>query len=383
MEVDARDPLAAIDTLELEMRDVSARLLAAVSSAEERWPEDPAVPDLASEMAARQRIPSSLAAERVRVAKALRGLPHIKIAHAEGRLSWDQVRWLIRFAASDTDAGWAKRAVRMSPGELRLEHMRQREVTRRVANRDHAMRSGWMGWDDEGRFLEAHLTMAREQGAAFQAAVEAAAQQVELEDEVEDRRGARITDAIVGLVTSSGRRSAAPTLIVHTDASVLTGNRDGRRHLAETSEGVRLSDDAVRRMACDSKVLFALESKGRPVALASLGRTVTEHLLEMLRFRDRGCTFPGCGSRWFLHAHHIKHWADGGKTTFENLTLLCGSHHRRVHDGRWTIRGRPPDGLEFVSPTGKVLSRAGPELRARQRYAGMTTSGQALVPQSR
>ncbi|MGH2709777.1 MAG: DUF222 domain-containing protein [Actinomycetota bacterium] len=252
----------------------------------------------------------------------------------------------------------------MSPGELRLEHLRQREVTRRQATRDHAMRSGWMSWDDEGRFLEAHLTMAREQGAAFQAAVEAAAQQIEVEDDVEDRRGARIVDAVVALVTSSGQGSRAPTLVVHTDANVLTGKRDGRRRLAETSRGVRLSDDAVRRMACEAKVLFALESKGRPVALASQGRTVTEHLLEMLRFRDRGCTFPGCGSSWFLHAHHIQHWADGGKTTLENLTLLCGSHHRRVHDGGWTIRGRPPDGLEFVSRTGRVLSRDGPELRA-------------------
>ncbi|MGH2709778.1 MAG: hypothetical protein ACRDH9_01045 [Actinomycetota bacterium] len=52
MEVDARDPLAVVDALELEMRALTARLLEAVSAAEEQWPEDPTVPDLASEMAA-------------------------------------------------------------------------------------------------------------------------------------------------------------------------------------------------------------------------------------------------------------------------------------------------------------------------------------------
>jgi hypothetical protein len=86
--------------------------------------------------------------------------------------------------------------------------------------------------------------------------------------------------------------------------------------------------------------------------------------MEMLVFRDRGCTFPGCGSRWFLHAHHIRHWADGGKTALNNLTILCGTHHRRVHEGGWTIRGRPPDALEFVSRErmigrGSQLARAG------------------------
>ena len=30
-------------------------------------------------------------------------------------------------------------------------------------------------------------------------------------------------------------------------------------------------------------------------------------------------------------AHHIHHWADGGQTTLENLTLLCGKHHQMLH----------------------------------------------------
>ncbi len=93
---------------------------------------------------------------------------------------------------------------------------------------------------------------------------------------------------------------------------------------------------------------WAIERKGRPIGLVSAGRAVTEQQMELLRFRDRHCAFPGCESTLFLHAHHVRHWADGGRTELDNLTLLCGAHHRRVHEGGWTIRGRPPNELEFV-----------------------------------
>ena len=38
--------------------------------------------------------------------------------------------------------------------------------------------------------------------------------------------------------------------------------------------------------------------------------------------RDKGCRFPGCDrpADW-TDAHHMQHWADGGKTVIENLVL--------------------------------------------------------------
>ena len=34
----------------------------------------------------------------------------------------------------------------------------------------------------------------------------------------------------------------------------------------------------------------------------------------------------------FCDAHHIQHWADGGKTDLANLRLLCARHHTAAHE---------------------------------------------------
>jgi hypothetical protein len=62
--------------------------------------------------------------------------------------------------------------------------------------------------------------------------------------------------------------------------------------------------------------------------------------------RDHHCTFPGCTRPPVMcHAHHIRHWADGGATSLDNLVLLCGHHHRTIHHSPWEVRlaadGRP------------------------------------------
>ena len=366
MEVAARDRtgglLRALDRNEKQRRALDAEMVRLLAELDDEWVDDPMFPDLAPELAARQGISAHTAWERIRISTALRELPEISRAHAEGRLSWDQLRWLTRFATPETDEHWAERAPEWSPNRLKLESERQARLSRLRAERDHAARGLWMAWDEERRFLELQGTLAAEQGAAFEAAIEQAAQQVEVEDEVEDRGAARRADALVGLVTSAGGRQQPATLVVHADAELLSSVSDGTRQLGETPTGVQLTSEAIRRIACDSKVRVALERDGSPVGLVTLGRAVTEQQIELLVFRDRHCRFPGCERTLFVHAHHIRHWADGGRTTLENLTLLCGAHHRRLHEGGWTIRGRPPDGLEFVDRWGRVRRGIGPAL---------------------
>jgi hypothetical protein len=56
-----------------------------------------------------------------------------------------------------------------------------------------------------------------------------------------------------------------------------------------------------------------------------------------LAARDFGCSFPGCDRPpdW-CQTHHVTAWADGGPTNLENLTLVCGFHHRQHRKRGWT-----------------------------------------------
>jgi hypothetical protein len=64
---------------------------------------------------------------------------------------------------------------------------------------------------------------------------------------------------------------------------------------------------------------------------------------------------PGCGATRGLHAHHLRHWQDGGATELDNLVLLCPYHHRLHHRGGITITG-PADKLVVTDTAGRPLS---------------------------
>ncbi|WP_433118931.1 DUF222 domain-containing protein [Micromonospora sp. CA-246542] len=116
--------------------------------------------------------------------------------------------------------------------------------------------------------------------------------------------------------------------------------------------GLRLTPDAVRRLACDAAVLPAvLGGSGQVLDVGRQRRLVTGPLRRALVLRDRGCAFPGCDRppRWCA-AHHIRHWADGGPTSLGNAVLLCGHHHRHVHQTDWVVRLGDDGHPEFVPP---------------------------------
>jgi hypothetical protein len=223
-----------------------------------------------------------------------------------------------------------------------------------------------MSRDEEGH-LQVEALLPGEQGARFERAVRERAKEIEVEDDVLDHRAARQADALVELVSTSGEDVSPDTLVVHADAKVLTGQvKAGPEHLAETESGVQLSEDAVRRIACDARVEWVLEKDGRPVGIGRRGRMVRGQLARIVRHRDGGmCAVPGCERSGWLHTHHLKHWADGGSTNVDNLVTLCSAHHRKLHEGGWRTSGLPGRDLRFHDPGGRVLTRASPSPGAR------------------
>jgi hypothetical protein len=60
-----------------------------------------------------------------------------------------------------------------------------------------------------------------------------------------------------------------------------------------------------------------------------------------------------------VDAHHIRHWADEGETSLENTMLLCGGHHRLVHEGGYAIRKDHQGRSYFMRPDGRAVPRYG------------------------
>ena len=122
---------------------------------------------------------------------------------------------------------------------------------------------------------------------------------------------------------------------------------------AVTDDGLDLTPSVVRRLACDADLIPAvLGTHSEVLDVGRLHRLVTAALWRALIARDQHCTFPGCTRPPLMcHAHHIQHWADGGPTSLDNLALLCGHHHRLIHDTPWQIRLNPTDHQpEFLPP---------------------------------
>ena len=113
-----------------------------------------------------------------------------------------------------------------------------------------------------------------------------------------------------------------------------------------TGAATKLTAADARRLACDSTVIpVVLGTDSEPLDVGRATRTIPTAIRRALILRDGGCAHPGCDRPpRTCHAHHIHHWADGGPTALPNLVLLCGKHHRLIHDTEWTIHttgGRP------------------------------------------
>ena len=165
----------------------------------------------------------------------------------------------------------------------------------------------------------------------------------------DDRRsaGQRRADALVDVCsyaldtgqpsTSAGVR---PHLLVTTPLVAITGRTNENTCPAEVAEVAwtgPLTDEAVRRLACDAEVTrVVLDPSSQPLDVGRSTRTVPAHLRQALIVRDGGCVAEGCDrpAAW-TEAHHVVHWAEGGRTALDNLVLLCRTHHRKVHDAGW------------------------------------------------
>lgn len=333
------------------------------------------------------------ARDHVRVARRLRGLPVTAETFAEGRLSYTKVRAICRVATPATerelvDVGLAATAGQVERLARCIKAVAPEHVPSAPPPQEPPPPRLWWQWQDDGTLrISGRLTA--EDGAALLAALGAVVQAVRVtkarepaDAEATDRdsvdvpvvrsAGAgSVSTNIVGQTARlasegvrTGRSGAAAEVVVHVDADLITRLRsEADRGLARAhvDEGPALALATIERLACDARVRLASHgSDGRTLDLGRRRRRPTDRQLRCLVRRDGGCTVPGCGRTRFLHAHHVVFWSRGGETSMDNLLLLCGQHHRALHDqvfsieslGRQTFRFRDHDGavIEYAPP---------------------------------
>jgi len=121
-------------------------------------------------------------------------------------------------------------------------------------------------------------------------------------------------------------------------------------------------------------VLFG--DNGRLLNLGRTQRLASAAQRRALAARDGGCSFPQCDKppAW-TQAHHIEPWTPAdpasppGPTDVDNLTLVCGYHHRHFESAGWRVRASegvvewiPPPWLDPAQRPRRNRSHHRPEL---------------------
>jgi len=318
------------------------RLIADLDRVED-W-RDSGARDLAHWLSMRYGISNWKARRWIDAAHALERLPRIAEALRAGELGSDKVVELTRIATPDTEADLVRWARRVSGAAIRRRAERaERRALEEVRSVEESRSCSWFFYDDGKRMcLTAELPAS--QGAVLARSIERGAERIPVMpgEEGEWCIDARRADALVALAAARLARdpdSDRSTVVVHTSPESLAAGEG-----SEIEGGGIAHPSTVHRLLCTGRVQVIVEDRaGNPTRLGQLRRDPPAWMVRQLRHRDDGCRFPGCGSRAFANAHHVRWWSRGGRTDLNNLVLLCSFHHRLVHEYGWSIR-REPDG---------------------------------------
>lgn len=315
------------------------------------------------------------AQEKVRVARALEGLPLITEAFSKGELSYSQVRALTRVAEPSTEPGLMDIARNGTVAQLERVVRGMRTCIRRDdetedANVRHERRYVSYRYDEDGS-LVGSFRVDPEEAPSVISALEAvekvrSAERSAADDpetaQADSPAGARRADAFVAIMESAlahelEERSGGDRYltVVHIDAETLVDDADGRCHV---EDGPALAPETARRLACDTALVAMLDDPaGNPLVVGKKTRTIPVALRRAVQARDEHCKFPGCG-RPIARIHHVEFYARGGPTVLTNVVGLCKFHHRCVHEGGYTLDLAEDGSARSYRPDGQLIDPA-------------------------
>ena len=306
------------------------------------------------------------AAERVNVARQLETLPQIEKALAKGNVGYQHVALIARAAENVGSApvqkeeqNLLKAAQTMDPGRFAavakgFEHRVDAAAALLEANHAYERRYLHLSEPQNGMVrLDGMLDL--EGGATLKAALSALMPPPANDD---DRTpGQRRIDALVDLArrpldgsklgTVGGQR---PHLLITASAETLLGLKGAPP--AEIAGVGPIPMETAQRLACDPTVSWLLgQAELESESASDAHRQIPAATRRALVARDRDCVFNGCHrpAIW-CDGHHLVWWTRGGKTALPNLALVCGRHHRMLHEEGWMLERK--DGRWVTRPPG-------------------------------
>jgi hypothetical protein len=392
-------------------------VLLAEFDAREGWKEWE-VPSCAAWLAWKCQMAPGTAKDHVRVARALVKLPVIRGELEAGRFSYSKVRALARIATPETERDLAEMAESMTAGQVERFAAAHRKCSPGAAH--PGPREQKLTWRlNEDGTITITAALRPEDGAVILQALRASRDDLEHPHDKPDpvtglpeRVPARdLAEALTDVCSSylQAKTSAADNpdvyqVIIHAGAAAVTGGQPGEHQAppavhpagdplpadpdtgvsAETiphstgsperpmgagqwhpawldrchvEDGPAISPAALQLIGCNATISTMVHgADGAVLAVGRRTRTPSPALRRAVRERDHyRCRFPGCESRR-TDLHHIRHWANGGETSQDNLILLCRRHHTIVHGKGYVITS----GGQFRTRDGKHILTSPP-----------------------
>jgi hypothetical protein len=335
-------------------------LLAAELDRREGWRDEGAT-SVETWLAERCAVSPATARAWAHVGNRLVDLPALSDGLCGGAVSFDQVRAVVDVARPENERALFAHASECSVRQLAELAKAAAPAPASAApssERQHETRS--LRFNDAARTLTAQLPEASY--AEVRAGLEMRAKHIPSDGET--RWDQRLADSLVSLVrtrrsTKTADEPSAPSpyvVVAHVPLATLT---DDDAELGGELEHRGLIDAVVaRRLACDATLVVALDDDvGHTMYEGRARRDPTPTQRRELWRRDRHCRFPGCRNATFVNPHHIKWWKrDRGTTDLDNLALLCEHHHGLVHSKAWALKGDANGELNFVGPSGRVMT---------------------------
>lgn len=369
----ARERSAAVEQMGAELCSLAGHIAAATArfltllaefDAKDGW-EGAGIVSCAHWLSWKCGLDLRTAREHVRVARALTALPRTETEFAGGRLSYSKVRAITRVAKPETEGDLVEIALEApasqvdklvrgllaspdpdsdpsavpppDPGRLRMAHR----------------------WDEETGDLVVFGRFAPEDGAVILAALTRAeferVRKAEGEPDLTGPPPSNAGPALVAMAQTMAAVVDAPAGAPAAEISFIV-----EKGAARVAGGPGLRKEPAAEVQCGGIGRRITRGRGGgPILGYGRRRRLPSHAqLDALHLRDGCCQTPGCGRTRFLHAHHVRFWERGGRTDLDNLLLLCGTCHRALHHGEFSIKALGRRRFQFRNKAKEVVDRA-------------------------